>query len=86
MQTEQAVGERLMRRKDYVVFFRTEFGVCPDTVDRWVRARIIPSIKIGRITLVDPLKAKTALRRFERTSHDTTRSLRALSRSKAKTT
>jgi hypothetical protein len=81
MLTTHAVGERLLRRKEYIVLFREKYGVCPDTVDRWVRARIIPSYKIGRITCVDPVEADTALRqRFRRSSQDTTRSLRALSR------
>jgi hypothetical protein len=68
--TDQDGSGHLLRRKDYEEFFRTELGISPTTLQRWIRARIIPSIKIRGIVFVDPDKALAALRRFERSSLD----------------
>jgi len=36
------------------------------TVRYWIRTRVIPSLKIGRMIALDPIKADQALARFER--------------------
>jgi hypothetical protein len=41
-------------------------GFSVHTVRYWSRNRIIPSLKIGRLIALDPLKCDAALARFER--------------------
>jgi hypothetical protein len=41
-------------------------GFSVHTVRYWIRIRVIPSLKIGRMVVVDPAKADAALARFER--------------------
>jgi hypothetical protein len=36
------------------------------TVRYWIRTRVIPSLKIGRLVAIDPVKADQALAKFER--------------------
>jgi hypothetical protein len=43
-------------------------GFSIHTVRYWIRNRIIPSMKIGRVIALDPAKADNALARFERKS------------------
>jgi hypothetical protein len=41
-------------------------GFSVHTVRYWIRTQIIPSLKIGRMIVLDPAKADKALARFER--------------------
>jgi hypothetical protein len=41
-------------------------GFSIHTVRYWIRTRVIPSLKIGRLVAIDPAKADQALARFER--------------------
>jgi hypothetical protein len=42
--------------------------ICLRTLDRWMRGRVIPFVKIGRVVRLDPEKADRALESFERKS------------------
>jgi hypothetical protein len=53
---------RFMRPLEYA---KTR-GVSQFTIRYWLRERVIPSMKIGRLILIDPQKADAALGRFER--------------------
>lgn len=41
-------------------------GFSIHTVRYWIRTRVIPSLKIGRMIAIDPVKADQALVKFER--------------------
>jgi hypothetical protein len=41
------------------------YGVCPRTIDAWVREKKIPHIKIGRLLRFCVPRCDDALRRFE---------------------
>jgi hypothetical protein len=41
-------------------------GFSIHTVRYWIRVRVIPSLKIGRMIALDPIKVDQALARFER--------------------
>jgi hypothetical protein len=41
-------------------------GFSIHTLRYWIRIRVIPSLKIGRLIAIDPAKADAALARFER--------------------
>jgi len=41
-------------------------GVSYITVKRWLRDRVIPFVKVNRVVLIDPERAKAALNKHER--------------------
>jgi hypothetical protein len=43
-------------------------SVCLRTVEKWMKGRVIPFIKIGRIVRLDPVKCDKALEAFEHKS------------------
>lgn len=81
---KEAVGEGLVRKSEFIRDRRKYGikGVGKNTLDTWIRIRVIPSVKLGRVVMVDPIKARAALDRYERPGLDTTRSLRALTKTK----
>lgn len=46
--------------------FADERSLNPRTVREWLKLRIIPSLKVRRVVLIDPVKADLALEAFER--------------------
>jgi excisionase family DNA binding protein len=46
--------------------FAQACGVAEITVKRWLRDRVIPFNKIGKVVLIDPERAKAALNKHER--------------------
>jgi hypothetical protein len=56
----------LVRRKA----IEKRYGVSARCLDNWMKAKIIPRIKIGRVLLFDPMKCDKALERFEIKSRD----------------
>jgi len=55
------VPTRFMRPEAYA----ESRGFSLHTVRYWIRVRVIPSLKIGRMVALDPVKADQALARFE---------------------
>lgn len=46
--------------------YADEWSVSVRTVRNWMRDKIIPYTKIGRLVRIDPIKADEALEKFER--------------------
>lgn len=40
-------------------------GVCPRTVDNWMRSGVIPVIRVGRVTLFNLHEVEEALNKFK---------------------
>lgn len=53
--------ERFMRPGRYA---KTR-GLSVHTLRYWLRNRLVPHMKVGRLILIDPVKADSALAKFE---------------------
>ncbi|MGO9246830.1 MAG: helix-turn-helix domain-containing protein [Verrucomicrobiia bacterium] len=62
VQNPSAVSQKYVRREALAV----HLGVCSRTVDRWIKSRVIPFRRVGRVLLFDPVEIDHALATFWR--------------------
>jgi hypothetical protein len=62
--TTTLTPREFMRPAEYAV----SLGISHRTLRSWLVLGVVPHVKIGRVILIDPLKAKSALQHFERKS------------------